>query len=614
MFFTESDILREILGSVLPKRRITLNSNNAKGHSPRPAGMLSRTLLSLLITAVVGFLYFYVALPPLNFQSSEFYSFLGLLCVVYVISIFILSGASLGSSSRSPGDKLKSWLSFIKSRCLPVGILFLLVLAVALVGQIISLPVFRAADYRDLLTVEDGNFSQDIAQISFSEIPTLDRDSAEFLGDRQMGMLSDMVSQFEYSYDSTQINYQGRPVRVAPIAYADLIKWFTNRGEGLPAYVLVDMVSQEAQVVRLSEGMKYSFSEPLNRNIMRHLRFQYPTYIFDTPQFEIDEEGNPWWIAPRVVKTIGLFGGTDIQGAVLCNAITGESTYCDIADVPSWVDNVYTPDLIMQQYDYHGTLVNGFINSILGQRGVTVTTEGYNYIALNDDVYVYTGVTSANADQSNLGFLLSNQRTKETRFYDAAGATEVAAMGSAQGVVQDLGYTATFPLLLNIADQPTYFIPLKDQSNLVKMYAMVNVAQYQIVAMGSTVSQCEEEYIRLMSSSGISQPDSVPQTDASGTVAEIRSAVLDGNTYYFIRLEDESVFYSLSAAQNREAVTLNVGDRVTISHAAAAEGSDSSVLDAYSLQIDGRAAVQDPPAQTANPATSSDGAQAAPAA
>ena len=544
-----------------------------------------RTLLSLVITAVVGFLYFYVSLPAINPQSSDFYTFLALLCVVYVICVFLLSGAPRDNVVRTPAEKLKEWVRFVKSRCLPVGILFVVVLAVALVGQIISLPIFRASSYRDLLTVENGKFTEDISQISFDKIPTLDRESAEYLGDRQMGTLSDMVSQFEYSNDSTQINYQGRPVRVAPIAYADLIKWFTNRSEGLPAYVLVDMVTQEATVTRLTEGMKYSFSEPLNRNIMRHLRFQYPTFLFDTPQFEIDEDGHPWWIAPRVVKTIGLFGGRDIQGAVLCDAITGESVYYDISEVPTWVDNVYTPALIMEQYDYHGTLVNGFINSILGQRGVTVTTEGYNYIALNDDVYVYTGITSANADQSNLGFLLSNQRTKETKFYDAPGATEYAAMASAQGVVQDLGYEATFPLLLNIAGEPTYFIPLKDAASLVKSYAMVNVARYDIVATGNSVTACEQAYIRQLTEKGVTQAEELPQTQVSGIVAEIRSAVLEGNTYYFVRLEGEDVFYSISAAQNREVVTLNVGDLVTIDHAVAAEGSQSSILDGYSLAI-----------------------------
>lgn len=560
---------------------------NNEGKKPRKnLSKPGKILINLLVTAVVGFIYFYLGLPAINLQSPDFYSFIFVLCLAYVASALVTSGFRDGKTSGKA--RVGDYFRFIKQQCLPVGIFMVLLVVVALVGQVISLPIFRAGAYRDLLTVEDGTFAQDISQISFDKIPTLDRESAEYLGDRQMGTLSDMVSQFEYSNDSTQINYQGRPVRVAPIDYADLIKWFTNRGEGLPAYVVVDMVTQEANVVRLQEGMKYSFSEPLNRNIMRHLRFQYPTYMFDTPQFEIDEEGQPWWIAPRVVKTIGLFGGTDIKGAVLCNAITGESTYYDIADVPTWVDNVYTPQLIMQQYDYHGTLVNGFINSVLGQRDVTVTTEGYNYIALNDDVYVYTGVTSANADQSNLGFLLSNQRTKETKFYSAPGATENAAKASAQGEVQDLGYTATFPLLLNIAGEPTYFIPLKDATSLVKSYAMVNVAQYQVVTVASSVAQCEQNYIRLLSDKGITEPEELPQTTAQGTVAEIRSAVLDGNTYYYVRLDGEEVFYSLSAAKNELAVILNVGDKVTIEHAATESGS--SILEGYSLTIDGRAA------------------------
>ena len=557
---------------------------NSDAAARAPRGRLGNVLLNLLITLIAGAVYFYVAIPAINLQAGEFYSFVFMLCMIYLLCALVTSGfrGKKGEKTFQRGQ-LKEYLTFIKQQCLPVGILLIAMVVVIVVGQIVSLPIFRAGAYRDLLTVENGEFTQDISQISFDEIPTLDRDSANYLGDRQMGTLSDMVSQFDYSNSSTQINYQGRPVRVAPIAYADLIKWFTNRGEGLPAYVVVDMVTQEAQVVRLPEGqgMKYSFSEPLNRNILRHLRFQYPTFMFSTPRFEIDEEGNPWWIAPKVVKTIGLFGGTDIDGAVLCNAITGESQYYAKDEVPTWVDNVYTPELIMQQYDYHGTLINGFINSVLGQRDVTI---------INDDVYVYTGVTSANADQSNLGFLLSNQRTKETKFYDAPGATEEAAKVSAQGVVQDLGYIATFPLLLNIADQPTYFIPLKDQANLVKMYAMVNVAQYQIVATGTTVSQCEQEYIQLLSESGVTETEDLPQTEASGTVAEIRSAVLEGNTYYFVRLEGEEVFYALSAADNPTAVILNVGDRVTITHAASQE--EASILDGYTLTVEGRAQAQ----------------------
>ena len=585
------------------------------GNSPRkPMGKAARILISLAVTLVFGLIYFYLSLPALNLQDGNFYTFVFVLCIVFVVASLFTSGFRM-----APGSGVKEYFRFVKTQCLPVGVLMVLLIAVGIIGTLVSMPIFRASAYRDLLTVEDGNFNQDIAQISFDKIPTLDRSSAEYLGDRQMGTLSDMVSQFEYSNDSTQINYQGRPVRVAPIDYADLIKWFTNRGEGLPAYVLVDMVTQEASVVRLQEGMKYSFSEPLNRNIVRHLRFRYPTYLFDTPQFEIDEEGTPYWIAPRIVRTIGLFGGTDIQGAVLCNAITGECQYYDIADVPAWVDNVYTPDLIMEQYDYHGTFINGFLNSILGQKGVTMTTEGYNYIALNDDVYVYTGVTSANADQSNLGFLLSNQRTKETRFYEAPGATEYAAMGSAEGEVQDLKYVATFPLLLNIAGEPTYFIPLKDATELVKSYAMVNVAQYQLVAVAGSVSQCEQVYIDLLSQRGIVSEEERPETQISGVVDDIRSAVMDGSTYYFLRLEGGEVYYAVSASENPVAVLLNLGDKVTIGHAVQTGEEDASILSAYSLTIDGKAAPAEPlvtPSET-EPAgdstdTSGDGAVTVP--
>ncbi len=569
-----------------------------------PKGKLSQILASLLVTVVVGFIYFYISLPALNFQDTDFYTFLFLLCVVYVVASVLISGFRAASGASG----VKEYLHFIKSQCLPVGILMVLLVLVGVVGSVISMPIFRASAYRDLLDVQDGDFATDIAQISFNEIPTLDRDSANYLGDRQMGTLSDMVSQFEYSGDSTQINYHGRPVRVAPIAYADLIKWFTNRSQGLPAYVVVDMVTQEATVVRLQEGMKYSFSEPLNRNIMRHLRFQYPTFMFSTPEFEIDENGDPWWIAPRVVKTIGLFGGTDIRGAVLVNAVTGESQYLE--EVPSWVDTLHAPDLIMEQYNYHGALVNGFINSIFGQRGVTKVTEGYNYIAMNDDVYMYTGITSANSDQSNLGFLLCNLRTKETKFYSAPGATEYAAMQSAMGVVQDLGYTATFPLLLNISGEPTYFIPLKDATDLVKSYAMVNVAQYQLVSTGSTVAECEQAYMQLLSDRGLVSSEAVDESGASGVVAEIRSAVIEGNTYYFIRLEGEEIFYSISASAAPDAVLLDVGDRVSLSHGGGDSGS-SSILSAYTLTILERASSAAPLPEPAAPAETEPAAPAA---
>lgn len=553
-----------------------------KKRGPKSRG--GKILVNVLVTLIVGAIYFYMALPAINLHDGEFYVFIVILCVVYAVCALITSGMNL---SRSGGAK--EYFRFIKTQCLPIGVLFVALIAVAVIGGVISMPLFRASAYRDLLTVNTGDFAVDVAEISYNEIPMLDEDSACRLGDRKLGELSDMVSQFEVSDDYTQINYLGRPVRVTYLQYGDFFKWINNRSEGLPAYIRIDMVTQEAEVTRLSDlgldGIKYSPTEYFNRKLERHLRFHYPTYMFSAPTFEIDETGHPYWVCPKVEMTIGLFGGKDINGAVLVDAITGKCRYFADDEIPTWVDRVYLASLIMEQYDYHGAYVNGFFNSIFGQKEVTVTTEGYNYIALNDDVYMYTGVTSVSSDQSNIGFLLSNQRTKETTYYAAPGAVEESAQSSAQGMVQDLGYKATWPLLLNVAGEPTYFMPLKDASELVKQYAMVNVAQYQIVATGVTVAECESNYLKLLTQSGITAEDELPQTEASGMVEEIRTMVVEGTTYFCIRLKGEEVFYAISAAQYPEVITLDPGARVTISHQAPAEGEEYRLLEGYSIII-----------------------------
>lgn len=531
---------------------------------------VARVLVNLLVTLVFGLGYFYVELPAINLQAREFYLFVFLLCAVYCVCAVFTSGFE--------GGDARGYFTFVKKQCTVPFWLCAALVVVALAGSLLSWEVIRAGSYARLLTVQSGDFASEVEEIRYDQIPMLDADSAQRLGSRKLGELADMVSQFEILPTYTQINYQGRPVRVTSLAYGDIVKWFTNRSDGLPAYLIIDMVTQEAEVVRLEEGMKYTPAEHFGRNLYRHLRFQYPTMMFAAPVFEIDEEGTPYWVCSRVVRTIGLFGGTDISGAVLVNAITGESAYYAYEDVPSWVDRVYASDLIMEQYDYYGLYQNGFLNSIFGQRDVTQTTEGYNYIAIDDDVYMYTGVTSVTSDQSNIGFLLSNQRTKETFFYPVAGATEASAQASAQSQVQQMRYVATFPLLLNIADQPTYFMSLKGDDGLVKMYAMVNVQQYQIVETGQTVADCEANYRHALAENGLidtgaAEVPDVERAEASGTLAEIRTAVMDGNSYYFLRLEGEDVFYTVSAAENPIAVILNVGDAVSIAYTPGEEGS-----------------------------------------
>ena len=522
-----------------------------------------RIAVNTLVTLLVGAVFFYVQMPAINLHAEEFYGFVLLLCVTYCICALFTSGFQ--------GTGAKGYFTFVKKQCTVPFFVVAALIVTALVGALTSWVVLRAKDYQALLPIDSGSFASEIEEVSYDRIPMLDRDSAEKLGDRKLGELADMVSQFEVAENYTQINYHGRPVRVTPLRYGDIIKWFNNRSEGLPAYLIIDMVTQNVEVVRLDEGMKYTTAEHFSRNLYRHLRFAYPTYMFEEPVFEIDEDGTPYWVCAKKEKTIGLFGGTDNNGAVLVNAVTGESEY--LTEPPEWVDHVYSAELIIEQYDYYGMYHNGFINSILGQRDVTVTTDGYNYIAEGDDVYLYTGVTSVGGDESNVGFLLSNQRTKETKYSPCAGATEYSAMDSAEGQVQNLRYMATFPLLLNVAEQPTYFMALKDASELVKMYAMVNVNQYQIVATGATVAECESNYRQMLRQSnlisddqtGIDQPVETDRRSLEGVIAEIRSAVVDGNSIYFLRFTGETDFtVRMSAADVPYAPLLNVGDRVRV--------------------------------------------------
>ena len=571
---------------------------------PRKAigNAFTRTLINLGVTLLFGLGYFYFELPALNFHAEEFYVFVFLLCAVYCVCAVLTSGFQ--------GECVKEYFGFVKKQCTIPFLVLVALIAAIIIGGLTSWVVIRAGSYSKLLSIKDGDFASEVEEISYNQIPMLDEDSAARLGSRKLGELADMVSQFEILPSYTQINYQGRPVRVTSLAYGDLVKWFTNRSAGLPAYLIIDMVTQEAEVVRLDEGMKYTTAEHFGRYLPRHLRFHYPTYMFADPVFEINEEGEPYWVCPRMVKTIGLFGGADIQGAVLVNAVTGESQYYE--EVPNWVDHVYDANLIMEQYDYYGMYHNGFINSIFGQRDVTHTTEGYNYIAIGDDVYMYTGVTSVTSDQSNIGFILSNQRTKETHFYSVAGATEASAQASAMSQVQQMRYVATFPLLLNIADQPTYFMSLKGEDGLVKMYAMVNVQQYNIVETGSTVAECEANYRRALADSGLisdGDAEAVPsdQEEISGAIAEIRTAVLDGNSYYFLRLEGQDTFYAVNAAENPLAVILNAGDQVTIAYTA---GEGGGILSGTSVARAGETPVTftpeeapaDAPAETGQPA------------
>ena len=540
-------------------------------------------LVRIMISAVLIFLNFYFTLPPLNPRSSAFWTFfITCLLIVVIVNFFTTITEAIqnlmgGQRVRMENDSVvhvqtdrKVTLSDFGKPILVAGAAILLIIALSLVVSVIGIPFFQAKNYRDLITVEEGDFAQDVAELSMNSIPVVDRDSAMRLGSRKLGEMSALISQFEIEEHYTQINYQGEPYRVTPLEYADTVKWFYNVRDGLPAYITVNMVTQETELVWLEEGMKYSDSEYFFRDINRYLRFHYPTKIFYNISFEIDEEGTPYWIAPTVTYKVGWWNGADIQGAVLVNAVTGDSQYYSVEEVPAWVDQLYPADLIMTQLNQNGLYVNGFWNSVFGQKNVRQTSEGYNYLAIEDDVYLYTGVTSVLSDESNIGFILTNMRTKETRYYSVPGATEYSAMESAKGQVQHLNYSATFPLLVNVSGRPAYFISLKDAAGLVKMYAYVDVEQYQVVGTGATVREARNSFAAMMQSDDVELPEG-ETTSVTGTVAAISQVVIEGNSYYYFLLDGDTNVYTANISVSVDLPFIQIGDSVKVEYTQSAE-------------------------------------------
>ena len=528
-------------------------------------------IIGSVVLVLLAAIYYYVALPAINIHSSGFWKFI-LFILAAATVLFVFFHAKIQPKNEVVRNKgVRSFALEFKNPKdrvifrLMMGVVIGAV-AIFLIGSLLSSEIINASKYQSLLTVETRNFKEDIKEVSYNQIPILDKESAATIGNRVMGTMVDIVSQFEISDMYAQINYKNKPVRVSPLKYGSLIKWFTNQSSGLPGYVRIDMTTQQAEIVRLSEGIKYSTSDHFGRNIYRHLRFAYPTYIFDTISFEIDEEGTPYWICPTKKYNIGLFGVVTVGRVVLCNAITGEMTDYDVTKVPQWVDKVYSAELLIELYDYYGTLKHGYFNSILSQKDCLKTTDGYNYMAMNDDVWVYTGVTSVGQDESNVGFVLMNQRTMETRYYTVAGAEEFSAMSSAQGKVQHLNYKATFPLLLNVGGEPTYFMALKDSAGLVKSYAMLNIEKYQTVAIGDTVNECEKNYINMLKNNGITVEDKKEELQIVGTVTKIVPTVIDGNSHYYILLDNKNEIYDVSVKENPSVILVEQGNKVTLTY------------------------------------------------
>lgn len=538
----------------------------------RGSGYVAATLLSILWLGVNYYIYY----PALNLQNPEFWTWL-LFHSVIVSGIFIFAGIISRSRKVSLKKGFRSNLEYFRRGTGKLQLVLLVVIPVFCVlvlvlGTVTSATVFNARRYAGLLTVEQRDFTEDIPESeNVDNIALMDTESARIFGDRKIGSLSDVVSQFEVEEDYTQINISNKPMKVANLQYADFFKYLSNRKEGIPGYVMVNPVDSTAKYVKLEQGMKYVPSGYLNDNIYRYVQMHNPTKIIDGCYFEVDDNGKPYYVCPVLHARMGLFGGMDVKGAVLCNPVNGEMEYYDVADIPAWVDRVFDGELLEDKFNWYGLLSNGYWNSVIGQKGCIQTTDDYGYKTIEDDVWIYTGVTSVTGDASNVGFVMINQRTSEARYYSISGAEEYSAMSSAEGEVQEKNYKASFPSLINVDGMPTYIMVLTDNGGLVKMYAMVNVEQYNLVVTAETQEEVFAKYRKLLAKEGNTGGTAASDTEenvikeSTFEVADMEYVTMEGETYVYIKDESGNV-YKQKFSEDEALIKISVGDTVSIQY------------------------------------------------
>jgi hypothetical protein len=511
---------------------------------------IQKDLLSMLkttgIVLVLFFIVDYVLLPAWNFRNPFFIILIAIALTVWTVIYQFIS------------RKLVSWSKYSYS-----GSILLVVLTIIL--GFLSSEMLNASKYQKQINISNStSFDSSFESIALSKIPVVDKQTAIKLGDKQIGTIQSLGSQFDVNPKYTIISQNDSLYRLANLEYRDIIKWLNNRSEGITSFVKVNVSNpSDVVLVNLNDGMKILPNALFNDNLVRFVRFNHRDKILGSYAFEVDDQDYPYFVVSVLEPEIGFFGGLSAQGAIIVDPINKTSAYYDIADLPSWVDHVQPTEIAWSQIDNWGYYINGFFNTLFAQKDMIQTTEGYNYVLLDGQVHVFSGLTSVGADRSIVGFSLINLRTKDARFYQLGGADEYAAMSSAQGQVQHLGYVATFPVLINVEGIPTYFIALKDREELVKMYAMVAVTNYDAVGVGESVSLSYQTYVQRLKSLNMVDVIVQPTNQKDITILNKELVVMDGNSYVILR-DESGLVYTFKLSLNLNALFLEESTRIRI--------------------------------------------------
>lgn len=528
------DKLKEILSSIFGK----FNRNNQGKKRGTLIGFLKAMIITYLILAV---LLLTQGMLVLDFTLSA----------VFIVVPFFIVSVVYGSIN-----------SMKYLRKIGVGVM-LLYIAI----NILCSPIISYKSHRNLIgDVEGVEFSDEIEPIDLNQLPTIDKELASKLADKKLGEIPSLGSQVEIGELHLQ-SIHDELYYVAPLEHSSFIKWITN-SKGTSGYIKVSATNQnDVQLVTELNGQPLHIKYLESSYILSDLRVA--AYLRDMKAghtdftFELDDEGKPYWVITRYDTAIGLNEKKAI-GTLIMDAQTGESNVYSIDETPEWVDIIQPASYIKNYIDKWGELVHGIFN--FNDKDKLKSTDGMNLIYNSGDCFYYTGITSVGNDEGLVGFTLTNTRTGKTTIYKTSGATELASMKSAEGQVQQYGYSATFPYLINIQGEPTYFTTLKDSNGLVKQYALVDVKNYNTVGVGDTVQAALNKYIDVLSNSNISLEGSSAREVIEGEIERIGLVVKDGTSIYDIKLKGQDNIFSVSTETIREAALLREGDKVSITY------------------------------------------------
>ena len=516
-------------------------------------------LIGFVISTIITLVMDYIIPTPWNFRSEGTWVKVFFIFMVYATINALSVGIAQGKYLIPKNDKIVNWPFVLPLIMIPAFLICLLTGA----------QFFHASNYANIIQVE-AVASEDaiLSEKDAESIALMDTASAKQLGDREIGAIENF-SAFNVSDEYIQLNIHEDAVKVSPLEYTGFFKWINNRNEGVTGYVSVSPTTMTAEYIEFEEGMKYIPSAYFHEDLNRHLHYQFPTLMYGNIHFELDENGKPYYVSSVFDKKIGVFGGEIVVGAIVTDPVTGESVYYDVAEIPQWVDYVFPGDLVCQLYNVAYKNINGFWNgtSFGANKGCMQTTTidsnmsddeedttadagtDYGYIAKDGDIYIYTGVTSMAADSSNLGFIMVNERTGEYKYFAVSSANEQSAMNAAEGEVQQYGYQASFPTLINVDNELAYIGVLKDQSGLVKMFYMVNVKDYGKVVVADSREACVNKYaekLGLHVNDEITAPtEESVKTPVTFVISVMQYVDVDGNTYVYMGTEDGQVYKAL---------------------------------------------------------------------